>query len=380
MLTCGAGFHASTLGFVFSCHSRSRRSAALTLSNSICQEFNRTAHGAAFSRAFGAAVSRKHGAIRRFCRENGAAFGRAFGAAHGAAVSCEHGAAFGLALWREHGGAFSRAAFGPVVGPAVGPAVGLAVGPAVGLGGNWMKRCIVADLRQRYLSHPEPCNICAPLCSQYTPDSHYFSSQVIMRRGAAVAFEKAESSCTFACVLLDNKHLNVLTYDVTPISDEVRDWALCPNRTLSTRVHNLPTLNSHQIKEKIAAEIKGVDLFFIRDKETLDLLTNIFCIDKSNIHIIQRQLTPSINLFCAPCGEDLNLENCSIDKVVCIANLLCNLRPDHLPSNLKIAPAAHPFTFPASVSRFAISAALPTADISRCLHFNALYDSEPDSD
>jgi len=205
-------------------------------------------------------------------------------------------------------------------------------------------------------------------------------AQANMRQGAAVAFEKSESSCCFSYVLLSTKKLTVLSYDVEPIFDEQRDWALCANRTINPRIQNLPTLNSLQIKEKIAAEIKGVDIFFIRDNDTLNLLTNVFCIDKERIHLVKRSLSPSINLYCAPCATTREFENCTIDTVICISNLLCNLRAEYVPPGLLIASAAHPFSFAASVSRFPQSAALPTADISKCARYTSLYDSSPDSD
>jgi len=231
------------------------------------------------------------------------------------------------------------------------------------------------EIRNVWDSDSDICGIHAPPRS-----SAEISSETNMRQGAAVAFEKEESSCCFSYVLLSTKKLTVLSYDVVPIFEEKRDWALCSNRTISSRIKNLPTLNSLQIKEKIAAEIKGIDLFFIRDKETLNLLTNVFCIGKERIHLIKRPLSPSINLYCAPCATTREFENCTIDKVVCIANLLCNLRAEYIPPGLQLASAAHPFSFAASVSRFPQSAALPTADTSKAALYNSLYDSCPESD
>jgi hypothetical protein len=212
-----------------------------------------------------------------------------------------------------------------------------------------------------YLIDPEPCRI-------------------KMRRGAVVSFEKIENQCCFASVLLDNKKLSILSFDVTPVSDEERDWALCAHRTIPHRIPDLPTLNSVDIKQRIHTALTGVDIFFIRDQGTLDVLTNILGFHKSKIHIVKRPLNPPIPFYCAPCANNKEFENCCINTVVCITNLLCNLRPDHLPPNLEIASAAHPFSFPGSVSRFALSAALPTAEVANCVRFTGLYDTEEESD
>lgn len=226
-----------------------------------------------------------------------------------------------------------------------------------------------------------PLRFILPRRAKYIHDTNKIMSLNIMRRGAAVAFEKSESSCCFASVNLQSKLLNVLSFDVTPICDEKRDWALCLDRPISTRFDNLPTLNSLEIKEKIAAHIKGIDLFFIRDSSTLNLLTNVFNISKANIHIVKRKLKPAVNLFCAPCSLSRFEESCCIDTVVCLANLLCNLRPECSPKDIQIAPASQPFSFPGSVAKFPQSTALPTADLTRCVAFTGLYDSEEtDSD
>lgn len=204
--------------------------------------------------------------------------------------------------------------------------------------------------------------------------------RIKMRRGAVVSFEKIENQCCFASVLLDNKKLSILSFDVTPVSDEERDWALCAHRTIPHRIPDLPTLNSVDIKQRIHTALTGVDIFFIRDQGTLDVLTNILGFHKSKIHIVKRPLNPPIPFYCAPCANNKEFENCCINTVVCITNLLCNLRPDHLPPNLEIASAAHPFSFPGSVSRFALSAALPTAEVANCVRFTGLYDTEEESD
>lgn len=223
----------------------------------------------------------------------------------------------------------------------------------------------------RYLS-PRP-NI------KYTTYMRGRVPEIIMRRGAAVGFEKSESSCCFASVQLETKLLSVLSFDVTPVCDETRDWALCLDRPLSPRIKNLPIHTSIQIKEKISAHIKGIDVFFIRDVETLNLLTNVFNIDKSNIYIVKRKLNPTISLFCAPCNLSRYYENCCIDVVICISNLLSNLRPDYIPKDLLIAAAAHPYTFASTVTPFPQSCALLTADVTKCVEFENLYGSEADS-
>jgi len=201
-----------------------------------------------------------------------------------------------------------------------------------------------------------------------------------MLLGAAVAFEKSDYSCSFSCVHLENKNLTVLTYDVLPIYEAHRDWAVSAERPSPSRVKNLLTLDSLQIKERIAVEIKDVDLFFIRDQQTLNLLTNVFNISTTKIYPVNRSLSPAINIYCAPCAGGREYENCTIQTVICIANLLCNLREDCRPSDLKLASGDHPFTFPGLVTRFPQTASLTSADKAKCLNYVSLYDSAPDSD
>jgi hypothetical protein len=202
---------------------------------------------------------------------------------------------------------------------------------------------------------------------------------IAVMKGLVVSFEKGEDhTCTFAVVNLCNKTLQVFNFEVSAVLDEEKNWAMNEYSSIvSSRFSGLQKLDSDEIKQLMGAALKEGDLFFVRNTQTLDILTMVFEIAKDKIYIVNKKLTEFQGLACVSCGG--HSECCVIDDVVAMTNFICNLERELMPMNLDIAAAEKNFMFKPQVNSFRHRVTLKTADKEQCLRFNTQTEPE-DSD
>jgi len=195
-------------------------------------------------------------------------------------------------------------------------------------------------------------------------------------KGLVLSIEKGEKhTCTFAVVHLGNKTLQVFNFEVSAVLDEKKNWAMNEySSILISRFSGLQKLDSDEIKQLMDATLKEADLYFVRNTQTLDILTLVFEIPKDKIYIVNQKLREFEGLFCVSCGE--HSECCVINDVVAMTNFICNVQRDRLPQNVDIATAEQNFMFKPQVNFVKHRVTLKTADKARCLRFNTQTEPE----
>jgi hypothetical protein len=190
-----------------------------------------------------------------------------------------------------------------------------------------------------------------------------------MTKGLVVSFEKGIAEvCTFALVHLDSKTLQVHNFEVAPTQDVTNNWAMNEHPCGNSKYKGVLKLDSNSIKQRMSKIFNGINLYYVRNKQTLNVLTTVFEIPKSNIYIINQKLETFEGVKCVACSTH-NSDSCAVEDAVSMSNFIYNL--DGLPINLELAAVEDYFKFKPHVQYSKLQITLPTADKGRCVRHGA---------
>lgn len=165
-----------------------------------------------------------------------------------------------------------------------------------------------------------------------------------MSKGIVLSCEKGdEETITIALVELETKKLQLLNYEVMPMKDPANNWAMNKYPTRYSKA-GLLKRNSKEIRDKLNSIFYDANIFFVRNKLTLNILTKTFEVQKSKIYVITINLKDEFGLRCVSCGDQT--QTCAFYDVIAMTNLICNQDPTMLPK-VTVAPAGKDFKFPA---------------------------------
>jgi hypothetical protein len=156
-------------------------------------------------------------------------------------------------------------------------------------------------------------------------------------KGAVAYFEKDQTSCTFVICHLETKTLRFLTCGVTPIHDPQRDFAMSAQVFRTQRDFGIEIYDSDEVKLHIKKLIANVQIFFVCNRETFNLLTCVFnIVDKNIYNMSQKNCANHRSLHCSVCAVD----RCAVDIVISITNFICNV--GKAPNNIPLAAPEKP--------------------------------------
>lgn len=193
-------------------------------------------------------------------------------------------------------------------------------------------------------------------------------------KGVVVSCEHGEETFSCGIVHLDTKTLEIHNFEVAPVKDNVKNWAL-NTQTVSSKIDGLLKIDSEEIKHRIQRILAGTDFYFVSNVQTIDILANVFKISKSNIYYIRKSLSEEYTLRCLSCGEESQC--CNVFDVIPITNFLCNQHKEYLPDGLEIADACVAFKFESFKPMYKTRYSLFTADKIECI---SRYNTDPTSD
>jgi hypothetical protein len=200
--------------------------------------------------------------------------------------------------------------------------------------------------------------------------------------GLAVSLEQG-TDATFTCALvhLDTKTLEILNFEVSAVTDVATNWALNKYQS-GCKYPGVDKLDSNAIKHRIATIFEGVGVYFVRNKQTLDVLVTIFGISKTKIYVINKSLNDNYGLRCVSCGE--HTQNCAVFDVIAITNFICNQNKDSLPKDLEIADAGTCFKFDALRISYKTYYTIKSANEEKCeratTHLDETSDDSSDNE
>jgi hypothetical protein len=162
-------------------------------------------------------------------------------------------------------------------------------------------------------------------------------------KGLVLSFEKGEDhTCTFAVVHLCNKTLQVFNFEISDkLDEEVEEYS----PTISHPPGMPLKWHSDMIQSFFTSILKKRDIFFVRNTQTLNILTSVFEVAKEKVYVVNKPLNDMYGLRCVACGD--HTRNCSVFDVIAITNFICNQNNDTLPKHLVIADAGTCFKFDA---------------------------------
>lgn len=178
----------------------------------------------------------------------------------------------------------------------------------------------------------------------------------------------SESTCTFAIADLSTKTLSLHNFEVIPVKDLKKNWALFEFSTRSGRYADVLKLDSDEIKKRIGKIFDSAQVFVVRNQLTLNILSDTFEICKSKIYVVNKSFPPDTALFCANCHD--YIEYCVIHEAIGLTNFICNLNPSFRPPGLEVAQADEPFKFKALVNSQNSTVAIKTAQNDKCVRYN----------